>query len=1666
MRHDRARRFGQCHTLLPTESHSPTVSYNPSCVANQKSKTTPTHLSRLIGGSWINRFVRGVIGCFVLANCLGQNCVEIDQIVIPEDAVEDVLNNLPDVPWEEILPIYDAGNDSVVFEGDLVVLEASSSFEPSSSLLKHLSFQWAQTSGPAVELHDPTSLMCYFIAPQVDEDTILSFNFTANNNRRSVSAATNVEVYNIVDAAGVDLVADAGIDSETIEGQTVALDGSNSSGAGDLLFTWTQISGPLVILSTNHAAVVTFVAPQLDTENAVTLVFELTVSNGYDVASDLVSIIVGADISGSDMDGDGVPDCDDGCPNDPNKTEPGACGCGVADTDTDADGTADCNDTCPDDPNKIEPGVCGCGVADTDSDGDGTADCNDPCPNDPEDNCGDLCPDDPNKTSPGICGCGTPDTDGDEDGTPDCNDNCPSDPNKTEPGTCGCGVPDTDSDADGTADCQDNCPDDPNKIEPGTCGCGRADTDSDGDGMADCYDVCLNDPNKILPGICGCGIADTDSDGDQTVDCDDSCPNDPNKVDPGQCGCGVTDTDSDTDGVADCDDACPNDPNKLEPGQCGCGVEDTDNDTDGTADCNDACPHDPNKIEPGICGCGAADNDSDKDGTYDCNDECPNDPNKVEPGVCGCGVADTDSDGDGTPDCQDQDNSGFFEDFNGYAAGNNPVDWVDTNAYNSMSENDSLFQVFDLGGEKAFGTSSTEINIHSHYVGTGSASWSSYTYTGRLMITQPDGGIGVTFRSDYPNTDTYYRLRRYNSGAFHINPHGTSVTGVTDTGVVPATHTWYEFAIEVEDIESQTVIRAKVWAQGTVEPTNWQVNCYDTNAGRLTTGTIGLWSMGSGDKYWDDLAVSSLSCNEDSDGDGILDCHDQCPNDPNKSIPGTCGCGIPDTDSDDDGVPDCIDACPGEPDTDSDGDGVADCDDVCPGFDDTIDSDGDGIPDGCEPATLCAGPFTLDYGCSTVSRTFEIWNCGSGELNYNIEDNASWLSLSATSGSSAGGHDTITATVNRAGLTDGDHAAEITVSSNIGAPILILVTLASGCPQPDTQPMLTASRTSGLAPLAVFFDAVDPANGVVQPPETGEYANDHAALYYEWNFDDPYAGSWSTGRQNPDGSYPSKNTATGYAAAHVFEQPGDYTVRLRVRKPDGLEYRYSQPITVQPFTGRTFYVRQDGNDSNTGRGSSASEAWRTYSKAFGAISGNSIVQPGDRVLFQRGHVFSYASTARLTNAHNVIIGAYPESGDPESRPLIQYAGSAEHLDVPAFQVYGNSTALTMKDIRINGHSTTSGKYASGFAVCSFLSAGPVNDILLLRVGVEEFWNNYFDVGASPLNGLFLVESTIRNSNDYKGHMLLGKAGKLAILGSVVDRGPTGEGQWGNNMYLEGLDKSVISSNYVGRPNPTSATLHVAGNKRSAHHVVMTDNILDGTSSIPGRPSNVNVTFDATDPQNYWVDNLLFERNLVINGGELVLVREGNDKVTVRNNILIPSDEGTAVVLEREYLWGSLGPIKNMSIYNNTIVTNSTKTAIRVVASIDNIRISNNIIEHTSTASTARIIQVFGSASLSEITSDFNLYSVPNRSANAVAFSVGDNNYTLSQWLSSQETHSIEVAPQFANGDYVLLSTSPAIDAGMDMGLPGELPYDVSTRTPWPSITGANVYDIGAIEWRP
>ncbi len=80
--------------------------------------------------------------------------------------------------------------------------------------------------------------------------------------------------------------------------------------------------------------------------------------------------------AGMDTDGDGTNDCDDGCPSDGGKVEPGVCGCGVRDVDMDMDGVYVCDNDCNDGDPLVKPGVAdGCNEVDDDCDGEVDEDC-------------------------------------------------------------------------------------------------------------------------------------------------------------------------------------------------------------------------------------------------------------------------------------------------------------------------------------------------------------------------------------------------------------------------------------------------------------------------------------------------------------------------------------------------------------------------------------------------------------------------------------------------------------------------------------------------------------------------------------------------------------------------------------------------------------------------------------------------------------------------------------------------------------------------------------------------------------------------------------------------------------------------------------------------------------------------------------------------------------------------------------------------------------------------------------------------------------------------------------------------------------------------------------------------------------------------------------------
>lgn len=105
--------------------------------------------------------------------------------------------------------------------------------------------------------------------------------------------------------------------------------------------------------------------------------------------------------------------------------------------------------------------------------------------------------------------------------------------------------------------------------------------------------------------------------------------------------------------------------------------------------------------------------------------------------------------------------------------------------------------------------------------------------------------------------------------------------------------------------------------------------------------------------------VDSDGCDLDSDDDSINDAFDDCPSTPNNETANANGCSESQRDTDNDGVNDDIDACPGtspgidvgadgcpsnDPGADADADGVSDASDVCPDTQAGLDVHASGCP--------------------------------------------------------------------------------------------------------------------------------------------------------------------------------------------------------------------------------------------------------------------------------------------------------------------------------------------------------------------------------------------------------------------------------------------------------------------------------------------------------------------------------------------------------------------------------------------------------------------------------------------------------------------------------------------------------------------------------------------------
>lgn len=176
-----------------------------------------------------------------------------------------------------------------------------------------------------------------------------------------------------------------------------------------------------------------------------------------------------------------------------------------------------------------------------------------------------------------------------------------------------------------------------------------------------------------------------------------------------------------------------------------------------------------------------------------------------------------------------------------------------------------------------------------------------------------------------------------------------------------------------------------------------------------------------------------------------------------------------------------------------------------------------------------------------------------------------------------------------------------------------------------------ASRTSGLAPLAVFFDA-----GVAASTESSAPFHD---LDYTWDFGDPDSGTWG-----PSGK--SKNTDKGPLAAHVYETAGTYTASLTVRDSNGMVGSPTEfTITVTDFSAANTTCISTGTDFT---GCPAGATTRPNITTTLETELAAATDANERVLLKRGDSWTLSSTPSFPNNYGPVhIGAFGTCSSPD-----------------------------------------------------------------------------------------------------------------------------------------------------------------------------------------------------------------------------------------------------------------------------------------------------------------------------------------------------------------------------------------------------------------------------------
>ena len=591
------------------------------------------------------------------------------------------------------------------------------------------------------------------------------------------------------------------------------------------------------------------------------------------------------------------------------------------------------------------------------------------------------------------------------------------------------------------------------------------------------------------------------------------------------------------------------------------------------------------------------------------------------------------------------------------------------------------------------------------------------------------------------------------------------------------------------------------------------------------------------------------------------------------------------------------------------------------------------------------------------------------------------------------------------------------------------------------------SRTSGMVPLAILFKGYEST-----PRET--------IAKYTWDFG--------------DGSSPF----VGFNAAHVYEKPGTYTVTLQVEDSLGHADSATVTITSHAVSGTTYYVdAQAGNDDNPG--TSTQQAWKTVAKALSAIRANTIVKPGDQVLFRRGQSFPMTQAASVRGTDGPInVGAYGDG----NRPKLIFVGTQGDFEL--IDATSNVTDLRFMDLEIDGKNN--GIYDCGQErVSVFRAYRDVYDILFLRNHMHHL-SSLWSYSNQTMDRFFAFHNTGTDLAETGMYFKADPPMSVAIVGNTIKR-------LANHIaYNSGISDSVFADNQFGQ-HAFGRTFRITG--KDIKNVVVKRNTFEGwidpltSDDCPvnagGQGHNNGTRYHFSmihlgpnGSRSYLLSSshIDFSENIVTDAEKLISIGGGQYNVLISNNIFMTKDtRSVSRISIGAHVGHDASGNKNIKILNNTFVlsgagpalgiTNYDSTSGIAPLNHEDIIFQNNIVVNISSNPGPAIYVDNSQGLLAELTSENNLFS------NTAGFNVSGEMHSLANWqnLTGKDLQSNLGDPLFVDmlgpdgvlatfdESLELVSQSPAIDQGAPV-------EEICVDFQGGSRPRGSSYDIGAYEY--